>query len=187
MTPAAPQPPARPATDVERWFKEEVHAHDGQLRAYLRGSFPTVDVDDVVQESYLRVWRRHAAHPIALAKNFLFSVARNLACDCLRRERVSPVGSVRDLAALATVADDPGLAEGACRNEETAVLLEAIDSLPGRCRQIFRLRKLHGLSHQEIATRLGISAGTVETQIGRATRRCEEYLRRRGVLADSES
>ncbi len=179
-------PAAARSNEVDRWFKEEVHAHDGQLKAYLRGSFPAVrDVDDVVQESYLRVWRRHATNPIAYAKDFLFEVARNLARDFVRRERVSPVGSVKDLAAVPVSMDGPGLPEWTCLNEETALLLEAIDSLPGRCRQIFRLRKLQGLSHQEIAMRLGISAPTVETQIGRAARRCEKFLRRRGVTASN--
>ena len=37
-------------TEQARWFAAEVHAHDGQLRAYLRGSYPAVrDIDDVVQ------------------------------------------------------------------------------------------------------------------------------------------
>ena len=42
--------------DRARWFKEEVHSLDTRLKSYLRGSFPSVDVEDVVQESYLRTW-----------------------------------------------------------------------------------------------------------------------------------
>jgi hypothetical protein len=63
--------------DDTRWFSEEVHAHDSQLKAYLHGRFPSVrcEVDDVVQESYLRVWRIRASQPIHSAKAFLFSIA----------------------------------------------------------------------------------------------------------------
>src|SRR3954471_24912441 len=84
-----PMPP--PNTDQARWFANEVHAHDGQLRAYLRGTYPAVrDVDDVVQESYLRTWKARLAHPIASTKSFLFQVARNLAVDVVRRKQSAP-------------------------------------------------------------------------------------------------
>lgn len=54
-----------------------MHAHDEQLKSYLRLAFPTVrDVDDIVQESYLRTWRRQSSQPIRAAKAFLFTVAR---------------------------------------------------------------------------------------------------------------
>jgi hypothetical protein len=54
-----------PAPIPARWFAEEVQPHEASLRAYMRGAFPMVrDVDDVVQESYLRVWRARAAQPI---------------------------------------------------------------------------------------------------------------------------
>ena len=51
--------------------------HDDHLKAYLRTSFPTVrDVDDIVQESYLRIWRRQSIQPVRTAKAFLFTIAR---------------------------------------------------------------------------------------------------------------
>jgi len=75
-----------------------VHLHDSSLKAYLRGSFPSVrDIDDVVQESYLRVWKARASQPIKSAKGFLFTVARRLALDLIRRERRSPLVAVTDL------------------------------------------------------------------------------------------
>lgn len=55
--------------DRSKWFKEEVHLHDGQLKSWLKGTFPSVrDVDDVVQESYLRIWKAKATEPINSAK-----------------------------------------------------------------------------------------------------------------------
>ncbi len=67
------------------------------------------------------------------------------------------------------------------RNEELEILREAMHALPTRCRQVFTLRKLYGLSHRDIAAQLGISEKTVEEQVNRAMRRCAAFLRQRGV------
>lgn len=173
---------SEPDAERSRWFVEEVHAHDSSLRAYLRGSFPTVrDVDDVVQESYVRVWKAKTAEPIRSARAFLFRVARHLALDWLRHDRVSPIDPVTDLSALPVVDNGTGVAEAASIVEETALLVTAIDALPPRCREIVILRKLRGLPQKEIAARLGLSEQTVQVQIARGVKKCEEFLRRRGV------
>ncbi|WP_158277528.1 sigma-70 family RNA polymerase sigma factor [Opitutus sp. ER46] len=171
-----------------QWFAQEIQAHDGQLKAYLRSAYPSVrDVDDVVQESYLRIWQRHATKPITSAKNFLFSVARHLAVDLLRRKQISPITAVTDLAALNVMDESAATVETTCTREEVALLLQAIDQLPHRCREIMILRKLQGVPQREIAQRLGLSEQTVQVQIGRGTRRCEEFLRARGVFSERES
>jgi RNA polymerase sigma factor (sigma-70 family) len=66
------------------------------------------------------------------------------------------------------------------RQQELAMLAEAISALPERCRQVVTLRKLHGLSHREIAQRLGIAENTVNAQAALGVLRCRDYLRSRG-------
>lgn len=174
--PQSEQKPASPET----WFKEEVHPHDATLKAWLRGRFPGVrDVDDVVQESYLRVWRARMRHPIDSAKSFLFRVARNLALDTLRHARRSPIDAVTDLSTLFVIDEKPDAASLAARQQEIDLLVEAIDSLPVRCREIFILRKLRGVSQKDIAARLGLSEQTVQVQAARGLRRVSATLQRR--------
>jgi RNA polymerase sigma-70 factor (ECF subfamily) len=169
-----------PNSDQARWFAEEVHPHDAQLRSYLRGSFPTVrDVEDVVQESYLRIWKARAARPIQSAKSFLFSIARHLAIDTLRRQRSSPIDALPDLAALSVMDDGPGVAETACTREELALLAQALLALPPRCRHVIVLRQIEGLPQKEIARRLGLSELTVQTHVVHGLRRLELFLHRR--------
>ncbi len=169
-----------PQTDQTRWFSEHVQPHEPVLRSYLQGSFPQVrDVDDVVQESYLRVWRAHAAEPVRFAKAFLFTVARRLALDFIRSERRSPLVAGAELASL-FVADAALPADAAAaRAEENRLLVEAVEALPRRCREIFILRKLHGVSQREIAERLGLSEQTVQVQAARGLRKCGEFMRAR--------
>jgi RNA polymerase sigma factor (sigma-70 family) len=170
------------AENAARWFAAEVHPHDAQLKAYLRSSFPAVrDIDDVVQESYLRIWRSRAVQPIHSAKAFLFKVARHVALNLVDRQRASPVLVVGDLAELPVLDHRPGVVETVSRNEKLRLLVLALATLPPRCREITILRKLKGIPQKDVAARLGIAEKTVEEQVARGVRRCEDYLRRRGV------
>jgi RNA polymerase sigma factor (sigma-70 family) len=172
-----------PSSEHRRWFADEVQPHDAALRSYVRNAFPAVrDVDDVVQESYLRIWRSRVSEPIRCARAFLFTIARNIALKRVGRQRTSPEIVVGDLAALGLVAEGHDAAETAARNETFRLLIEALASLPPRCRDITVLRKLKGVPQKEIAARFGIAEKTVEEQVARGVRRCEDYLRKRGVI-----
>jgi RNA polymerase sigma-70 factor (ECF subfamily) len=161
---------------------DEVHSHDAKLKAYLRSSFPTVqDVDDVVQESYLRIWKARTAQPILSAKAFLFKIASRLCLDRLRHEQASPITEVTDFAVSSVIEEKAGVFEAISVHQEISLLLDAIDSLPDRCREILILRKLQGIPQKEVAARLGISEQTVHVQVARGIHRCEACLIRKGV------
>ena len=161
------------------WVTREVHPHDASLKSYLRGNFPSVrDVEDVVQESYLRVWKARAVQPINSAKAFLFTVARHLALNTLRRERRSPIIAVTDLSRLFVFDHRPDASQTAIRHQEIEMLVRAVEALPPRCREIFVLRRLQGVPQKEIAACLGVSEQTVQVQAARGLRRVEKNLRR---------
>ncbi len=186
MSPLTPQ--RLPTAEENRWFSDEVHVHEPSLRAYLRTQFPSApDIDDVVQESFLRLWRVRMGQPVRYAKALLFKVARHLVIDTARRNQISPIDRVTDLAALPVIEDgSPGPAEAACKRDEVVLLAAAIDSLPARCREILILRKLRGVPQKAIAAQLGLSEQTVQVQVSRGVRRCEEFLRAHGVQPRSD-
>jgi RNA polymerase sigma factor (sigma-70 family) len=180
-------------TDNARWFEEEVRPHGDSLKRYLQRSFPTVrDVDDLVQESYLRVWRRQLVKPIsevtgtvtASVKSFLFQVARRLAVDALRRNRASPIEAtaVTDFPPSCVTDEQANSRDAACSQQEFELLLNAIDALPARCREVIMLRKLHGKSLAETAIALGISQETVQVHTRRGMQKIQESLHRAGVV-----
>lgn len=139
------------------------------------------DVDDLVQESYLRLWKARAVQPIQSARAFLFEVARRLAIDLVRRGRSTPIDQEVDLSSLPIQDARPGVFETVSRNEKIHLLADAIDTLPRKCRAIFVLRRLKGVPQRDVAARFGLSERTVEVQVARGLRRCEDYLRERGV------
>ena len=84
MSPPTPQ--RLPTAEENRWFSEEVYVHEPSLRAYLRTQYPFApDIDDVVQESFLRLWKFRMGQPVRYAKALLFKVARHLVIDTARR------------------------------------------------------------------------------------------------------
>jgi len=175
-----------PGSEESRWFAAEVQPHEPAVRAYLRRRFPgATDVDELIQESYLRMLRARQTGPIASAKAYLFTTARHLALALFRRPRIFSPIPVTDLPASRIIQEDVDVTEQVSTTEEIAVLLDAIDALPNRCREIFILRKLHGLSQKEIARKLGLSDQTVQVQVARGAKKCAHFLRRHGVTSRS--
>ncbi|MSU48371.1 MAG: sigma-70 family RNA polymerase sigma factor [Opitutus sp.] len=174
-------PMPSPDSDPARWFAVEVLPHEAALRAWLQARFPSVaDHDDLVQESYTRLVQAHATGPIACPRALLFVTARNLALNRLRHQRVERPEGATEIDALAVADDRAGIPETLVQAEDFQLLVRAIESLPGRCRQIITLRKIYGLSQKEVAARLGIAEHTVEAQGGIGLRKCIEYFRRHG-------
>jgi RNA polymerase sigma factor (sigma-70 family) len=182
ISPSSRRSAPGPEVEDARWFIEEIHPHERSLRSYIKGSFPAMaDVDDVLQESYLRVWRARAARPIQSAKAFLFRVARNIALDLVRHGRASPINPVGDLAELRVIDDKPGVADAVSTNERIALLADALDALPPRCREIVILCKLQGKSYREAAAHFGLSEKTIAEHVYRGAQRLGDELGKRGI------
>jgi len=149
------------------------------LRAWLRSRFSAeCDLDDVVQEAFVRVLRARERDEVRAPKAFLFATARNLAVDRLRRRQVVPMNSLTEIDALSVLDGGEGIPEAVARTEEIELLTRAIQSLPERCRQVLTLRKIYGLSQKAIAAQLGITEHTVEAQGAIGVRKCAEFFAR---------
>lgn len=171
-----------PPQDPVNWFKQEVHTHDGQLKAYLRGQFRSVrDVEDVVQESYLKIWVARAAHPIDNARAFLFKIARHLALDMVRREQIAPVDSQSSPDDSLVLDSGPNAVEILLSRETVQLLAQAIANLPPKERAVILLHKVNGLTQKETSLRLDLPVRTVEKYTLQGLKRCQAYLARHGI------
>jgi RNA polymerase sigma factor (sigma-70 family) len=170
-------PPQNP--ENADWFELQVQPHEPMLRAWLRSQFASEDdIDDVVQEAYVRLLRARERDEVTSPKAFVFAVARNLALDRLRHRQVARTEPLVESEAMSVLEEGGGIPETIAHNQELEILTEAIQSLPDRCRQIFTLRKVYGLSQPEIAERLGLSENTVSAQLTIGVKKCMEFMLR---------
>ncbi len=168
-----------PDSELGQWFAAHVQPHESVLRAWLRSKFKSeTDLDDVVQETYLRLLRARERGEVTSPKAFLFAVARNLALDRFRHRAVVPTEPLAESDGLAVLDEGGHTADLIAHHQELALLTEAIQSLPDRCRQIFTLRKVYGLAQSEIAAQLGVSENTVSAQLTIGVKKCMAFMLR---------
>ena len=149
------------------------------LRAWLRSQFGgACDVDDIVQESFVRVLRARLAGGVRSPKAFLFATARNLALMRARRLAVAKEDSLAEFDYSGILDENADVSHAVARAEELEMLANAIQSLPARCRQVLTLRKIYGLSQKETAAELGIAEHTVEIQSSLALKKLNAYFRK---------
>lgn len=140
------------------------------LRRYLtRLLGNTSEAQDIAHDAYLRVYPSADSPKIEQPEAVLYTTARRLAINRLKRRSISPISNETtsfETAAAAT----PGVAQQVMARQELKLLEAAIAQLPEGCRNVLLLRKVELLSHREIAERLGIAVSTVEKQHVRALR-----------------
>jgi RNA polymerase sigma factor (sigma-70 family) len=127
------------------------------------------EAQDVAHDAYLKVYpvmeNQEAQKPEAL----LYTTARRLAFNRLKRRRIAPFAPEPPMADRSP-SSNPGVVQQVMARQELQQLEQAIAHLPEGCRAVLLLRKIELLSHQEIADRLGIAVSTVEKQHARALR-----------------
>nr|WP_295238182.1 sigma-70 family RNA polymerase sigma factor [uncultured Brevundimonas sp.] len=137
------------------------------LRCRLRQRFGAEGAEDLVQEAYLRIAHYHA-RGIRSPKSLLLRIASNLALDGIARDAVRHKHQ-HDAAASTDAFDSP---------HETLLLKEIVRSIPEKDHEVFLLSRFGGLTHAQIAARLGVAVKTVEWRMARALKHCDDQLRR---------
>ena len=142
------------------------------LRRYLARMLGSHnDAQDLAHDAYARVYQAMRLQPIEQPEAFLFTTARRLALNQIKRRQIAPVSNADNSKIIEFApAQTPGVCHLAMAHEEWTQLESAIQNLPPGCRQILLLCKVERQSHAEIAAALGIAVSTVEKQHARALR-----------------
>jgi RNA polymerase sigma-70 factor (ECF subfamily) len=126
------------------------------------------EAEDIIQEAYVRLLRYSAHHEVEHPERLLFSAARNLAVDARRRRKVRERTEARYALLEDCALEWPGSDEVEDARQRLKRVEAAILSLSPRCREVFFLHRLNGMSYSQIATYCGISVSAVEKHIARA-------------------
>ena len=162
----------------------------GALGSAIKHIVPPKEIEDIVQETYVRVCQVSDSKKIRSPRSFMFRTARNLALDHVKRAESRLVGSIDDLSeggmndALFSI--DSTL-EQVCSNEEFSQFCDAVRYLPTQCRRAFVLKKVYGYSQREIAKIMKISESTVEKHIANGIKRCSYFVERHQPEGQIES
>lgn len=143
-------------------------AYAGLVFAVALGALGRRDLaEESTQQTFVKAWRAAASFDTTRDLGpWLATIARRTAIDLHRREARRPTTSLDEVPAAA-----PGMVElpvGVERSYEIAEVRAAVDTLPPDEREIMRLQHLEGLTHAEVAERLGPPVGTVKSRSFRA-------------------
>ena len=159
-------------------FEGLFHAHHASVFHFLRRLLPNAeDVEDCLQETFLRFWRSWSEYnERGLVRAYLFKIARNLVIDHLRHHR--PERDRRtSMAEVSSVLEARPDSEGSCEQKELLQMVrEKVQQLPFSQRTTFLLFRYHGMSYQEIAEIQGISVKTVDSRLYRAMKWLGRHL-----------
>jgi len=136
----------------------------------VAGIVPQRDLEDVVQDTYLRIRELNNAQAIGCPESYIYRTARNLALDHVKRAASRLVDShedVESVADLLELAEDDSTFREVASGREFAEFCAAVQELPEQCRRVFVLRKVYGFSQKEIARSLSISESAVEKHVAR--------------------
>jgi len=143
-------------------FERLYYRHASRVRATARWMLGTSDVDDAVQEVFIRLWRK--IHLYGGASSFGTWFARLTVNVVLRVRAQTHRDSER-----AVHADEMAHLSAPMPRPDWAVDLEsAVANLPRRAREVFVLHDVQGMDHEEIGKLLGITASTSRSQLMRA-------------------
>ncbi len=165
-------------------FSDTFIALRGRLARLVMGIVPPKEVEDIVQETYVRVCQIENKDAVREPRSFLFRTARNLALDHVKRAEsrltagTDAIDELPDSVFMSSSEVDSTYTQ-VVSDEEFVLFCEAVRELPKQCRRAFILKKVYGYTLKEIMAEMGIGQPTVETHIVNGTKKCVQYLRDR--------
>lgn len=168
----------------EKMTQVFISIRNGLARA-VGGIVPPKEVEDVVQETYVRVCQVGSDSEIKSPRSFMYKTARNIALNHINRAESRLSESFEDINSsdLGGMQDPDGeTLRSVCSDEEFAIFCDAVRSLPVQCRRAFVLKKVYGHSYSEIAEAMNISEKTVEKHIAKGISGCRNFMLKRNAV-----
>lgn len=168
---------ARVAATKDRQAFAELFDHFApRVKSFMMRKGATAEqAEDLVQETMIAVWSKAAlyAPDRGSVATWIFTIARNLRIDRLRREKSNQFTDLDDYDAPS---DDPSQDETLRRIQEDGAVAKALAQIPAEQRELLILSYVEDMPQSEIAARLQIPLGTVKSRMRLAYRRMKKML-----------
>lgn len=149
-----------------------VREHQAELLNFFRGRVTRPqDAADLAQESWSRLMH-YRLETVASSRGLLFTIARNVLKNHWRWSALRQIEQSTDFAELDVPSDAPGPDRHLLAGRDLEALEAAVTALPPKCRTVFLLSRIEGLSNAEVAQRCGISVKMVEKHLAKAIVAC---------------
>ncbi len=159
-------------------FDHFVREHRPMLVAFLRRRVSDDDAQDVAQETMVRLMR-YDGQPVDALRPLMYRIGLNVLADRGRRDASrlahAHVSLEDDVLALPSV--EPAQDDRVAHQQALLAVRNAVLRLPPRCREVYLLNRIEGMSYTEISRHCGISVKAVEKHIGKALSQLRVHLR----------
>lgn len=156
-----------------------------QLRRAVSGIVRSEEVDDIVQETWLKSYEAELKQEIQFEKTYMLKTARNLAINHVSRAAEKSNFSINELDEQDAIFAGMQLERHVESKERFLHFCRATDTLSPEVKRVFLLKKVYELSQREIADYLGISESTVEKHVAKGLHLCANYLQ--SLQSDKQS
>ncbi len=169
--------------DNEASLKELFNYYYPRLYNFSRSFLKIEDgIDDILQEVFVKIWqKRKKINSAATFNSLIFTITRNLLLNELRSRLNNE--NLKDRIQGLSLAKEYSSMEQIEYSDLKGKVDKLVSELPARQKEIFILSRTEGLSHKEIAEKLGIKTKTVEYHITQSVRYLKEKLREMGIMS----
>ena len=139
------------------------------------------EAENIVQNVFLKIWEnKECLGEVSNINSYLYTMTKNLCLDQLKHEKVKRNyldNSYRIKSEIQYKFIQDEAASLLLENELEEKIIQSMELLPEKCKNIFKKSRLEGLKHSEIAAELGVSHRTVDNHIANALRHLRLHLR----------
>jgi RNA polymerase sigma-70 factor (ECF subfamily) len=153
-----------------------VREHQTELLNFFRGRVTRPqDAADLAQESWSRMMH-YRLDTVASSRGLLFTIARNVLKNHWRWSTLRQIEQSTDFTELEVSSEAPGPERHLQAQLDLKALEAAVIALPPKCRMVFLLSRIEGLSNAEVAQRCGVSVKMVEKHLAKAVLACRAQV-----------
>jgi len=160
----------------KKQFEELFREYFKPLTAFAKKYINDIDISKgIVHDAFLKLWeKREGVDTSKSVKSYLYTTVYNKSLNYIRDNKkfVNTENKIN----LFEKSNDWDYSNKMIANEIEAKIIQTLDSLPEKCRQVFIMSRYEELKYREIAEKLKISIKTVETQMSKALKALRKNL-----------